>query len=89
MGSQRFPGDGIVTVWQNQGRRVAVYAQDFTVPRLVLRSAIHQDCQIKTSRWKAGSADRAQRFRRRAHPGRLRSLAAYGEVFTRNVSRPA
>jgi acetyl-CoA carboxylase carboxyltransferase component len=63
---QRFPGDGIVTGFGKiSGRRVAVFAQDFTV----LGGSFSEVQAQKISRIQEG----------------VRSLAAYGEVFVRNV----
>jgi acetyl-CoA carboxylase carboxyltransferase component len=86
---KRFPGDGVITGFGKiHGRRVAVYAQDFTV----LGGSFSEVQSQKISRiqdlaLESGiPIDRAQRLRRRPRPGgRPFSLAAYGEVFQRNV----
>ena len=88
MDSQRFPGDGIITGFGKiQGRRVAVYAQDFTVLggsfsevqsnkiSRILDLAIEAGIPIIGLNDSGGA---------RVQEG-VRSLAAYGEVFVRNV----
>ncbi len=88
MASQRFPGDGVITGFGKiQGRRVAVYAQDFTVLggsfsevqshkiSRILDLAIEAGIPIVGLNDSGGA---------RVQEG-VRSLAAYGEVFVRNV----
>lgn len=88
MGSQRFPGDGIVTGFGKiNGRRVAVYAQDFTVlggsfSEVQSTKICHiQDLALESGIPLIGLNDSGGA---RIQEG-VRSLAAYGEVFTRNV----
>ena len=85
---QRFPGDGIVTGFGKiSGRRVAVFAQDFTVlggsfsevqSRKICRI---QDLALESGIPLIGLNDSGGA---RIQEG-VRSLAAYGEVFVRNV----
>src|SRR5512137_1891012 len=85
---QRFPGDGIVTGFGKiSGRRVAVFAQDFTVlggsfsevqSRKICRI---QDLALESGIPLVGLNDSGGA---RIQEG-VRSLAAYGEVFVRNV----
>ena len=85
---QRFPGDGIVTGFGKvSGRRVAVFAQDFTVlggsfsevqARKISRI---QDLALESGIPLIGLNDSGGA---RIQEG-VRSLAAYGEVFVRNV----
>lgn len=88
MGEQRFPGDGIVTGFGKiNGRRVAVYAQDFTVlggsfSEVQSTKICHiQDLALESGIPLIGLNDSGGA---RIQEG-VRSLAAYGEVFTRNV----
>ncbi|MGK2860058.1 MAG: acyl-CoA carboxylase subunit beta [Thermoanaerobaculia bacterium] len=86
--SQRFPGDGVVTGFGRiNGRRVAVFAQDFTVlggsfgtvqSNKICRV---QDLAIESGIPLIGLNDSGGA---RIQEG-VRSLAAYGEVFMRNV----
>ncbi len=85
---QRFPGDGIVTGFGKiAGRRVAVFAQDFTVLggsfSEVQSNKISriQDLAIESGIPLIGLNDSGGA---RVQEG-VRSLAAYGEVFVRNV----
>jgi acetyl-CoA carboxylase carboxyltransferase component len=88
MANQRFPGDGVVTGFGKiNGRRVAVFAQDFTVlggsfsevqSRKICRI---QDLALESGIPLIGLNDSGGA---RIQEG-VRSLAAYGEVFTRNV----
>jgi acetyl-CoA carboxylase carboxyltransferase component len=88
MAEQRFPGDGVVTGFGKiNGRRVAVFAQDFTVlggsfsevqSRKICRI---QDLALESGIPLIGLNDSGGA---RIQEG-VRSLAAYGEVFTRNV----
>jgi acetyl-CoA carboxylase carboxyltransferase component len=85
---QRFPGDGIVTGFGKiSGRRVAVFAQDFTVlggsfsevqSQKISRI---QDLALEAGIPLIGLNDSGGA---RIQEG-VRSLAAYGEVFVRNV----
>src|SRR5512137_791742 len=85
---QRFPGDGIVTGFGKiSGRRVALFAQDFTVlggsfsevqSRKICRI---QDLALESGIPLIGLNDSGGA---RIQEG-VRSLAAYGEMFTRNV----
>ncbi len=88
MAEQRFPGDGVITGFGKiAGRRVAVYAQDFTVMggsfsevqsnkvSRILDLAISAGIPVIGLNDSGGA---------RVQEG-VRSLAAYGEVFMRNV----
>ncbi len=88
MADQRYPGDGVITGFGKiAGRRVAVYAQDFTViggsfsevqsnkVSRILDLAIAAGIPIIGLNDSGGA---------RVQEG-VRSLAAYGEVFMRNV----
>jgi len=88
MDKLRFPGDGVITGFGKiQGRRVAVYAQDFTV----LGGSFSEvqsnkmcrimDLAIESGIPMIGLNDSGGA---RVQEG-IRSLAAYGEVFVRNV----
>ncbi len=85
---QRFPGDGIVTGFGKiSGRRVAVFAQDFTV----LGGSFSEVQAHKISRIQDLAIDSGipliglnDSGGARIQEG-VRSLAAYGEVFVRNV----
>lgn len=88
MADQRFPGDGIITGFGKiAGRRVAVFAQDFTVLggsfSEVQSNKISriQDMAIEAGIPLVGLNDSGGA---RVQEG-VRSLAAYGEVFVRNV----
>ena len=88
MDKQRFPGDGIITGFGKiGGRRVAVYAQDFTVLggsfSEVQSNKISRilDLAIEAGIPVIGLNDSGGA---RVQEG-VRSLAAYGEVFVRNV----
>jgi acetyl-CoA carboxylase carboxyltransferase component len=85
---QRFPGDGIVTGFGKvSGRRVAVFAQDFTVlggsfsEVQAQKISRIQDLAIESGIPIIGLNDSGGA---RIQEG-VRSLAAYGEVFVRNV----
>ena len=88
LAEQRFPGDGIVTGFGKvDGRRVAVFAHDFTVlggsfsevqSRKICRI---QDLALESGIPLIGLNDSGGA---RIQEG-VRSLAAYGEVFVRNV----
>ncbi len=88
MAEKRFPGDGVVTgIGRIDGRRVAVYAQDFTVLggsfSQVQAQKINrvQDLALESGIPVIGLNDSGGA---RVQEG-VRSLAAYGEVFARNV----
>lgn len=88
MDQQRFPGDGVVTGFGKvNGRRVAVFAQDFTVLggsfSEVQSNKISriQDLALESGIPLIGLNDSGGA---RIQEG-VRSLAAYGEVFVRNV----
>ena len=88
MAEKRFPGDGVVTgIGKINGRRVAVYAQDFTVLggsfSQVQAQKINriQDLALESGIPIVGLNDSGGA---RVQEG-VRSLAAYGEVFARNV----
>ena len=88
MDKHRFPGDGIITGFGKiQGRRVAVFAQDFTVLggsfSEVQSNKISriQDLAIEAGIPLIGLNDSGGA---RVQEG-VRSLAAYGAVFVRNV----
>ncbi|MBK8463252.1 MAG: acyl-CoA carboxylase subunit beta [Nigerium sp.] len=88
MADHRYPGDGIITGFGKiQGRRVAVFAQDFTVLggsfSEVQSNKISriQDLAIEAGIPLIGLNDSGGA---RVQEG-VRSLAAYGEVFVRNV----
>ena len=88
LADQRFPGDGIITGFGKvHGRRVAVFAHDFTVlggsfsevqSRKICRI---QDLALESGIPLIGLNDSGGA---RIQEG-VRSLAAYGEVFVRNV----
>ncbi len=88
MDKHRHPGDGIITGFGKiQGRRVAVYAQDFTV----LGGSFSEVQSNKISRILDLAIDAGipviglnDSGGARVQEG-VRSLAAYGEVFVRNV----
>ena len=88
MGSQRVPGDGVVTGYgQIDGRQVFLFAQDFTVFGGSLSGAVAEkickvmDLALKTGAPLVGLNDGAGA---RIQEGVV-SLGGYGEVFTRNV----
>ena len=88
MAEQRYPGDGVITGFGKiAGRRVAVYAQDFTVIggsfSEVQSNKISRilDLAIAAGIPVIGLNDSGGA---RVQEG-VRSLAAYGEVFMRNV----
>ncbi len=88
MDEQRFPGDGVVAGFGKiSGRRVAVFAQDFTV----LGGSFSEVQSQKITRIQDLALDSGipiiglnDSGGARIQEG-VRSLAAYGEVFTRNV----
>src|SRR5512137_758630 len=85
---QRFPGDGIVTGFGKiNGRRVAVFAQDFTVLGGSFSEVqAHKICRIQDLALESGVPliGLNDSGGARIQEG-VRSLAAYGEVFVRNV----
>ena len=85
---QRYPGDGIVTGFGKiNGRRVAVFAQDFTVLGGSFSEVQAQKiCRIQDLALESGIPliGLNDSGGARIQEG-VRSLAAYGEVFVRNV----
>ena len=89
MAEMKYPGDGVVTGWGTvNGRMVYVFAQDFTVLRRVAcrkpmprRSARSWTWRCRTARPVIGINDSGGA---RIQEG-VGSLAAYGEVFQRNI----
>ncbi len=85
---QRFPGDGVVTGFGKiNGRRVAVFSQDFTVMGGSFSHVQSQKiCRIQDMALEAGIPviGLGDSGGARNQEG-VRSLAAYGEVFVRNV----
>ncbi len=85
---QRFPGDGIVTGFGKiNGRRVAAFAQDFTVLGGSFSEVQAQKiCRIQDLALESGIPliGLNDSGGARIQEG-VRSLAAYGEVFVRNV----
>ena len=85
---QRFPGDGVVTGFGKiNGRRVAVFSQDFTVMGGSFSHVQSQKiCRIQDMALEAGIPviGLGDSGGARIQEG-VRSLAAYGEVFVRNV----
>lgn len=87
--AHRYPGDGVITGFGKvNGRRVAVYAQDFTV----LGGSFSEVQSHKISRLQDLALEAGipiiglnDSGGARVQEG-IRSLAAYGEVFHRNVS---
>jgi acetyl-CoA carboxylase carboxyltransferase component len=88
MADQRYPGDGIVTgLGKINGRRVAVFAQDFTVMGGSFSEVqSHKICRIQNLALESGIPliGLNDSGGARIQEG-VRSLAAYGEVFQRNV----
>jgi acetyl-CoA carboxylase carboxyltransferase component len=88
MDKQRFPGDGVVTGFGKiNGRRVAVFAQDFTVVGGSFSEVqSHKICRIQDVAMESGIPiiGLNDSGGARIQEG-FRSLAAYGEVFVRNV----
>lgn len=89
MGDKRFPGDGVITGFGKiNGRRVAVFAQDFTVlggsfsEVQAQKISRIQDLALESGVPLVGLNDSGGA---RVQEG-VRSLAAYGEVFYRNVA---
>ena len=85
---QRFPGDGVVTGFGRiHGRRVAAYAQDFTVLGGSFGAVqSHKICRVQDLALESGVPliGLNDSGGARIQEG-VRSLAAYGEVFVRNV----
>jgi acetyl-CoA carboxylase carboxyltransferase component len=85
---QRYPGDGVVTGFGKiNGRRVAVFAQDFTVLGGSFSEVQAQKiCRIQDLARESGIPliGLKDSGGARIQEG-VRSLAAYGEVFVRNV----
>jgi acetyl-CoA carboxylase carboxyltransferase component len=88
MADKRFPGDGVVTGFGKiDGRRVAVYAQDFTVLGGSFSEVqSHKVCRIMELAQESGIPviGMLDSGGARIQEG-VRSLAAYGELFVRNV----
>lgn len=88
MDKQRYPGDGVVTGFGKiNGRRVAVFAQDFTVVGGSFSEVqSHKICRIQDVAMESGIPiiGLNDSGGARIQEG-FRSLAAYGEVFVRNV----
>ena len=88
LADQRYPGDGLVAGFGKvSGRRVAVFAQDFTVMGGSFSEVqSHKICRIQDLALEAGIPliGLNDSGGARIQEG-VRSLAAYGEVFERNV----
>ena len=88
MASQRYPGDGVVAGFGRiNGRRVAVFAHDFTVLGGSLSVVQSQKiCRVHDVAMESGLPliGLNDSGGARIQEG-VRSLAAYGEMFTRNV----
>jgi acetyl-CoA carboxylase carboxyltransferase component len=88
MADKKYPGDGVVTGFGKiDGRRVAVYAQDFTVLGGSFSEVQSQKvCKIMELAQESGIPVIAllDSGGARIQEG-VRSLAAYGELFVRNV----
>lgn len=88
MTEQRYPGDGIITGFGKiNARRVAVYAQDFTVLGGSFSEVqSHKICRIQDLALESGIPliGLNDSGGARIQEG-VRSLAGYGETFTRNV----
>src|SRR5512139_1961619 len=88
MGAKRFPGDGVVCGFGKiNGRRVAIFAHDFTVLGGSFSTVQSQKiCRIQDLALESGIpiVGLNDSGGARIQEG-VRSLAGYGEVFTRNV----
>ena len=88
MAGKKFPGDGVVTGFGKiDGRRVAVYAQDFTILGGSFSEVqSHKVCKIMELAQESGIpvVGLLDSGGARIQEG-VRSLAAYGELFVRNV----
>ena len=88
MASKKFPGDGVVTGFGKiDGRRVAVYAQDFTILGGSFSEVqSHKVCKVMELAQESGIpvVGLLDSGGARIQEG-VRSLAAYGELFVRNV----
>lgn len=88
MANKKYPGDGVVTGFGKiDGRRVAVYAQDFTVLGGSFSEVqSHKVCKIMELAQESGIPviGLLDSGGARIQEG-VRSLAAYGELFVRNV----
>jgi acetyl-CoA carboxylase carboxyltransferase component len=88
MAEQRYPGDGLVVGFGKiNGRRVAVFAQDFTVLGGSFSEVqAHKICRMQDLALESGIPliGLNDSGGARIQEG-VRSLAAYGEVFVRNV----
>ncbi len=88
MDEKRFPGDGVVTGFAKiDGRRVAVYAQDFTILGGSFSEVQSQKvCRVMELAMESGIpvVGLLDSGGARIQEG-VRSLAAYGELFVRNV----
>jgi acetyl-CoA carboxylase carboxyltransferase component len=88
MADKKYPGDGVVTGFGKiDGRRVAIYAQDFTVLGGSFSEVqSHKVCKIMERAQESGIPviGLLDSGGARIQEG-VRSLAAYGELFVRNV----
>ncbi len=88
MADKKYPGDGVVTGFGKvDGRRIAVYAQDFTVLGGSFSEVqSHKVCKIMELAQESGIpvVGLLDSGGARIQEG-VRSLAAYGELFVRNV----
>lgn len=88
MADKKYPGDGVVTGFGRiDGRRVAIYAQDFTVLGGSFSEVqSHKVCKIMELAQESGIPviGLLDSGGARIQEG-VRSLAAYGELFVRNV----
>ncbi len=88
MADKRFPGDGVVTGFAKvDGRRVAIYAQDFTILGGSFSEVQSQKvCRVMELAMESGIpvVGLLDSGGARIQEG-VRSLAAYGELFVRNV----